>query len=218
MAAPLPQSFGQPARRWRRDWKTPAHPGSEHHKFFEVQGLCVFAIRWRDTARARSEELQRRWQLQQLVTSVLERKRQTEQRKRVYWDPAAAPEEADALRLRLTTLAMDAKRPHGSKQKLASLEYADAAKTRVRASEPPIHIEVDEDLAAGQGRPLRLLPRRGGGGGGEPGGETPPGGGPAPRAVERRAVDCRATKSSRLCIRRPCIRRLQGHPRAGRSG
>ena len=58
-------------RKGESGWKKPAHPDSEHARFYDVQGLAVFALNWKSKREAREAEIARRWHLQEEVNAAI---------------------------------------------------------------------------------------------------------------------------------------------------
>eukprot|EP00661_Eupelagonemidae_sp_cell13_P014707 gene14707-biopygen20122 len=78
-AAQQPVSAAEPSGPWSkpsadrtfmRDWKKPAHQQSTHSKFFDDQGLAIFALHWKKPVQERNVELARRWSLQMRVNDL----------------------------------------------------------------------------------------------------------------------------------------------------
>eukprot|EP00661_Eupelagonemidae_sp_cell13_P011417 gene11417-biopygen3354 len=46
-----PNAAGGRQRNWPRDWLKPAHPNSDHAKFFDEHGLAI-QCRWRSVSRS----------------------------------------------------------------------------------------------------------------------------------------------------------------------
>ena len=134
-------------RRWRRDWKKPAHRASQHAKFFDDNGLAIFAVQWRESAELRATELQRRWVLQQQVTAVGQKaERASTPGQRVAGDPREELRKAEALLGSIGALAVQARGATGARIKLAAARYTDDTKTMVQASAVPVPAAGDEAL------------------------------------------------------------------------
>ena len=121
-------------RRWQRDWRKHAHPSSDHAKFYDKQGLVVFAMRWTDSVRARTEEVQRRWRLQQAVDAASRKANAFVGGKRCYYDAADEAQKAEEILRNVQKMADAARAPQQGLRRLVNCRFVDAACNTIEAT------------------------------------------------------------------------------------